>query len=466
MTQDIAIPTALNAQVDASSRGLEVKWLDSAPTFTAVNLKIDFLDASDTIIAGATAISPRLALMGLFADRAFYADLPPLARKVRLSINFNRENIALEAGWMTGITAQLRDRFLPTGSMKLLASVDGPLAGVGDKVLYGYDTKGNPNKFTNELGQITNITALDSGGRPTTIVDPNTVTTNLAYDPRGRLSSITVNPGAAQAVTTITYDASENITKITKPDGSFLSYTWDGVPNVTSVTNNTGESVSYGYDGAGHITSSTIKSSSSVITKQMTMTYDEIGRLLKSIGAATQTYTNAYDRTDLTTQVKDPRGNLYGYAYDSLQRLVQTTNQSGAVVNLTRDGQDNVTTYSDPRTLLTNYVRNGFGEVIRETSPDAGVTTYVRDLRGLVTQMTDGRGVVENRTYDNAGRQLTASYPAATAENVTYTYDNVTAPNKGKGRLTKITDQSGSTSFVYNALGQIITDTRVIAAKT
>ena len=131
-------------------------------------------------------------------------------------------------------------------------------------------------------------------------------------------------------------------------------------------------------------------------------------------------------------------------------------------VNLTR----NVTTYSDPRTLLTIYVRNGFGEVIRETSPDAGVSTYVRDLRGLVTQMTDGRGVVENRTYDNAGRQLTASYPAATAENVTYTYDNVTAPNKGKGRLTKITDQSGSTSFVYNALGQIITDTRVIATKT
>ena len=93
-------------------------------------------------------------------------------------------------------------------------------------------------------------------------------------------------------------------------------------------------------------------------------------------------------------------------------------------------------------------------------------TTYVRDLRGLVTQETDGRGVVTNRAYDNAGRLLTETYPAATAENVTYAYDSVVSANKGKGHLTSITDQSGSTTYTYNALGQIITDKRVIASKT
>jgi YD repeat-containing protein len=111
-------------------------------------------------------------------------------------------------------------------------------------------------------------------------------------------------------------------------------------------------------------------------------------------------------------------------------------------------------------------LRNGFGEVIQESSPDAGTTVFTRDARGLVTQQTDGRGVITNRTYDNAGRMLTETYPAATAENVTYTYDATASSNKGKGRLTSMIDQSGSTSFVYNALGQIITDTRVIAAKT
>jgi YD repeat-containing protein len=86
----------------------------------------------------------------------------------------------------------------------------------------------------------------------------------------------------------------------------------------------------------------------------------------------------------------------------------------------------------------------------------------VRDLRGLPTQITNGNSVVTNLTYDNAGRVLTKTYPAATGENITYTYDNITAGNKGKGRLTKIQDQTGSTAFVYDARGNVVTETRTI----
>jgi RHS repeat-associated protein len=468
MTQDIALPAALNAEIDANKRGLDVRWVDQTYTGSDSNsVQIDFLNTANAIISGASITTPSANSNSIWVDRLQYADVPALARKVRLTFSFNREfpNI-YAAGFLTGITAQLRNRNFPAGTLQLLTSVDGPLAGIGDKVVYAYDIKGNLSQVTNEVGLITKITAVDTAGRPTALLDPNSVITNLAYDPRGKLTSITVNPGTAQAVTTIAYDAAQNITKITRPDGSFLSYAWDSVPNITSVTNNTGESITYGYGGAGHITSSTVKSSAAVITKQMTMTYDEIGRLLKSIGAAAQTTSYAYDRTDNLKQTTDPRNNLFGYAYDAVNRLVQTTNEDGAVVNVTRDGQDNVVAYQDPRLITTSYVRNGFGEVIQEVSPDAGTTTYVRDLRGLVTQMTDGRGVVETRTYDNAGRQLTASYGVSDPENVTYAYDSVVSPNKGKGHLTSITDQSGSTSFTYNALGQIITDKRVIAAKT
>jgi YD repeat-containing protein len=134
------------------------------------------------------------------------------------------------------------------------------------------------------------------------------------------------------------------------------------------------------------------------------------------IGAASQTTTHSYDRTDLEVQVKDPRNNLYASAYDALSRLIRETDQGGAQVNLTRDGQDEVTAYADPRSLSTTYTRNGFDEVTQEASPDRGTTSYVRDLRGLVTQEADGRSVVTNRTYDNAGRLLTETYPAAVSE--------------------------------------------------
>ena len=468
MSQDIALPAALAAQVDLGSRGIDIGWLDTVTNDgTQTSVQVDFLDAANAIIANSTTESPPYASLNKWLDQKYYVDVPPLARKIRLTFKFTRNVLVpTPAGYISGITVQLRDRQLPTGAMSLLTSVDGPLAGIGDKVTYAYDTKGNLASVTNEVGQVTQITSYNLSGLPLSITDPNSVITTLAYDERNRLTTVTVNPGAAQAQTIYTYDAAGNVTKITRPDGSFLQYAYNNALRVTSVTNNTGETITYGYNGNGDMTSSTIKSSSAVITKQMTMAYDELGRLLKSIGAATQTTTYSYDRTDLTTQVKDPRNNLYGMAYDSLQRLVSTTDQETKTITLTRNGQDDVTGYQDPRAITTSYVRNGFGEVIQEASPDAGTTVYnARDARGLVTQMTDGRGVVTNSTYDNAGRLLTLVYPAATTENVTYTYDSTVGGNKGVGRLTKITDQSGCTEFTYNALGLIITDKRTIATK-
>ena len=52
--------------------------------------------------------------------------------------------------------------------------------------------RGNVHTITNPLGHVTQITAYDGNGRPLTIIDPNGLTTTLAYDARGRLTSRTV----------------------------------------------------------------------------------------------------------------------------------------------------------------------------------------------------------------------------------------------------------------------------------
>jgi YD repeat-containing protein len=64
------------------------------------------------------------------------------------------------------------------------------------------------------------------------------------------------------------------------------------------------------------------------------------------------------------------------------------------------------------------------------------------------------------------GRLLTETYPAATAENVTYSYDAVTSGNFGKGRLTGVVDQSGSMTFLYDGFGRVTRNTRIIGGKT
>lgn len=343
----------------------------------------------------------------------------------------------------------------------LLKSVNGPLAGTGDTVAYRYDATGFVSTITNEVGHVTAVISKNPSGQPTRIRDANNVDTDLTYDERNRLKTVTI----AGAVTTYDYFPNGMVRKITRGDGSFLQYTYNGANRVTRITNNAGEKIEFGYNANGDVESRTVKTSADAIVLQQTQAFDELGRLLRQVGAASQTATFGYDKTDLLKTVTDPRSTLFSYAYDGLKRLVSETG-SGAVVNYGLDAQDNLATYTDPRSIATTYVRNGFGEMISETSPDSGVTTYTRDALGNVTQMSDGRNIVTEYTYDDAGRMLTKSFPAAPAEDIVYTWDSTAATTKGWGRLSIADDQPGYTSWLYDGRGNITRENRVVQAKT
>jgi RHS repeat-associated protein len=277
----------------------------------------------------------------------------------------------------------------------------------------------------------------------------------LTYDSERRLKTVTVDPSGLSAVTAIDYNAVGDIIKVTRPNAAYLQYTYDDGRRITKVQDNTGAWVEYDRDNLGNAKARRIKDSGGTLQLSQTAVFDELGRLLKFIGASSQTWVHAYDKTDNRVSVTDPRSNVFGWTFDSLNRLISTKDEDSYVVTLTRNGKDEITNYSDPRSLSTSFVRNGFGEVIQRTSPDTGTTVYAYNALGKPTQITDGRGVVTNLTYDNAGRLLTKQYPAATSENITYTWDDTSAGNKGVGRVTKIQDASGSVEWTYNALGQV-----------
>ncbi|SED99707.1 RHS repeat-associated core domain-containing protein [Rhizobiales bacterium GAS191] len=347
-----------------------------------------------------------------------------------------------------------------------LTSVDGPLAGSGDTVSYAYDTNGFVHTVTNEVGLVTTITSVNGLGQPTLVTDPNGIQTALAYDAVGRLTGLTADSAGSAAATTIAYDAAGDITKVTRPDGSYQSFTWDDARRLTTITNNSGETINYTHDNMGGVTAISRKKGDGTVTFSRSQTFDELGRLLTAIGASSQTWTYGYDKTSNATSVTDPRSNLYAYGFDALNRLISETDQENSQVSVTRNGVDAVTAYQDPRSLTTSYVRNGFGEVIQEASPDRGTTVYQRDARGLVTQKTDARGVVTNFSYDNAGRLTAKSFPASTAENVTYGWDSTTGGNKGAGRLTGMSDATGTTAWAYDARGNVRSETRGIAGNS
>jgi RHS repeat-associated protein len=368
-------------------------------------------------------------------------------------------------------SGQIRGTAYTYSATGQLLTADGPLAGAADKITYTYDpANGYVKTFTNELAQVTTVNTVNGRGQPTRVTDANGVITDFVWNDLGWLTSMTVAPGAGQAQTAFTYNASGDMTGITPPGGATLTFAYDNARRLTTVSNGAGESIVYTRNLMGNITKTEVKAGTAIIA-QRNETFDELGRMIRTIGAgASQTWAFAYDRTGSSeggsegnlVSVTDPRSKVWTNSFDSLNRLATQSEPGPNTVTLTRNGKDEITQYKDPRNLITTYVRNGFGEVIRQSNPDTGITDYTYDARGLVTQIKDARLVIANMTYDNAGRILTRVFPAATTENVTLAYDSVLTGNFGKGRLTQVSDPAGNSKFVYDARGNLLSETRTI----
>jgi YD repeat-containing protein len=230
----------------------------------------------------------------------------------------------------------------------LLDTVDGPLPGTGDTVDYDYDASGYLAEVTDEVGLVTTIVSVNGRGQPTEILDPNGKHYVLGYDALGPLTFVTEELGATDPVTTFAYNKIDQVTKVTLPDGSFLSYTYGPGRRLTSVENNAGERIEYTYNFLGNVTAIKARDSSGAIVESQTRTFDELGRLLRLIGASAQDWTHAWDKADNLVEVEDPRGNLFSYAYDGLNRLVEIVDEDGSETHATLTDRGDVETHADP----------------------------------------------------------------------------------------------------------------------
>ena len=188
-----------------------------------------------------------------------------------------------------------------------LTSVDGPLAGTGDTTSYAYNAGGNLTTVTDQVGHVSTATAWNGRGQPTSVKDPNNTVTQYAYDPLGRLTSITVEPTNQPHVWTVTYTAAGDVATLAEPSGRVLTYTWDNARRLTAVQNNAGERLEFSRDAMGNITGRTAKApDGTTILYSDTNTFDELGRLIHQAGGTGKTWSFAYDKTDNLTGVTDP----------------------------------------------------------------------------------------------------------------------------------------------------------------
>jgi RHS repeat-associated protein len=273
-------------------------------------------------------------------------------------------------------------------------------------------------------------------------------------DPSG---NVTLN-----SVTNYTYDNVGQLINITLPNSVELNYTYDGSRRLTGISNNLGESIAYSLDNAGNRTAETILNSGGGISYSVTRAFDELSRVMDVIGAEYQTTHVDYDVNDNATTVTDPRSNATNQSYDPLDRLQQIADAAGGTTQFSYDDQDRLTSVTDANGNTTIYNYDAFDNVTQVNSPDTGIATYRYDNANNRISMTDSRGVVVNYTYDALNRLTSVTYSSAPEENISYQYDQTANGNQGIGRLTNITDQSGSTAYQYDHRGNLAAKTTTL----
>jgi RHS repeat-associated protein len=340
---------------------------------------------------------------------------------------------------------------------------DGPRTDVEDITRFEYDDKKQRTKTINALGHTTELKDHNSHGSPQTLIDANGTVTKITYeDLTGRVLSVTQKSKSGDIVTRFTYDNVGQVTQITLPNSSVIKYEYSPARYLIAMENGLGERIEYEYDNAGNKTKQTVKSATGEIVGQQSWVFDELSRLLRSVGADEQTSQNEYDVNDNLIGFTDPNENKTTHGFDALNRLTQTTDALQGVTRLEYNQSNQITKVVDPKGTTTQYEYDNFGRLTKRISPDSGTTTYEHDLADNITKRTNANGEVTEYTYDALNRLTKKAYPSVAALSIEYLYDDTTDSHPGIGKLTGVKDAKGVIAYQYDDRGNIVNLSRTV----
>jgi len=339
----------------------------------------------------------------------------------------------------------------------------------GDKVLYGYDSDGMLTSVQDENHTSPNTTySYDTLHRLTTVsqtlagASNNAVATQYAYDAQDNLTSVTDPNGNA---TTYVYDDFHRLQTQTSPVTATTTYSYDPAGNLTSSTDANAATTTRVYDALNRVTSAVSAGSSS--TETVTWTYDgtspyALGRLM-TMTDPTGSTTYSYDRRGLLrSEQRDLGGATYttSYAYDNDANRTAITYPTGAMLTYTYDFADRPFSVVWPSlgvSIVSAAVYRPFGPLSTLVYGNGATRTITYDTRYRVTEnllTAYGGSTIADYTYSNDGAgNITAIHDATdTSYDRTFTYDDL-------NRL--LTANTGSSlwqagSYSYDAMGNIL----------
>lgn len=322
----------------------------------------------------------------------------------------------------------------------------------GNSRSLAYDTKGNLASVGPSGSNPTSITH-NGNGEPSTVVDPNSGTTTLAYDPYGNLTLITYpSPGGTWSYT---YDSLGRLTTATDPKSQVATYSYDAFDRITRVAYSGGSSVTYVFDADGN------RLTMVDATGTTTWSYDPLNRVSSELLPTSQSVSYGYDGDSHLTSRTDS-GGTEQRTYNSLNELLSITDPSGKVTSFQYDasGRNTQIGYPNGVTEVVGYNAGAQPASIAATGPGSTALTsfaytFTNPASGQNTakrySVVDLSGNTTSYQYDSQDRLTSAvkkSSGGTTLATYQYSYDNL-------GNLLTRTINGAPTSFTYNGANEL-----------
>jgi RHS repeat-associated protein len=295
---------------------------------------------------------------------------------------------------------------------------------LGNRVRFQYDDNFNLISLT-APDRTTSWLSHDCLGNVVQTTDPLGQAVTMGY---------TVQPSrldwlrdARGNLTDFATDGQGNLTGITYPDASAEAFGYDAAGNLVSVTNRRSQTITFDYDGLGQITQKTYPDG-----RTIDYTYDTRGNLTSATDSVTGAITMQYDARGFLTRIDYPGGRWFTFEYNNAGLRTRRTGHDGYVLN---------------------YEYDAAGRLIRlRDGANAEIIRYEYDSVGRLSQETKGNGTYTTYGYDSAGRLLNLvnhAQDGTVQSSFDYTYDV-------NGNRTSMTTLAGTTTYTYDALGQLV----------
>ncbi|MFC1421252.1 RHS repeat-associated core domain-containing protein [Streptacidiphilus cavernicola] len=364
---------------------------------------------------------------------------------------------------------------------------------LGHVQTFAYDEHGNRISASDGLGNTTASTydALDD---LTSTISPLGVLTSYGYDQAGHIAvsggtnngaltfglptSITVsqpqqsaeivdsNPAAPPTRTTAFFydDAAHpgDETRVVDANGYTSSATFNSSGEALSKTDAMGDVSRYGYDaGTGRLTSAVSPNGTAAGTVPgctppaegcTSYAYDAWGHVVRTTDPLGHATSAVYDADGNRTSSTDGDNRTTTYGYDPANRLTVTTNPDSTRTRSDYNPDGTTADTVDADNAKTLYGYDSQGRLTSRTDPDNRRTSYTYDADGHVLTSVNAADQTVTDGYDAAGHPTSTSYSDGVTPNVAYRY------NSG-GARTAMTDGTGTTTWSYDAFGEIVSKT-------